>query len=71
MRLKFKNKTISGILAVVPQNELRFDDEMENYEFSIETSIKLKKTMGYDRHRIFEENICISDVAVFALEKVF
>lgn len=71
MRLKFKNKTISGILAVVPQNELRFDDEMENYEFSIETSIKLKKTMGYDRHRIFENNVCISDVAVFALEKVF
>lgn len=71
MKLKFRNKKISGILAVIPNKELHFDDEMENYEFSVETSIKLKKTMGYDSHRIFDNEICISDVAVFALEKLF
>lgn len=71
MKLSFKNKKITGILAVIPDKELLFDDEMENYEFSIETSIKLKKTMGYNAHRVFSEDICVSDVAVFALEKLF
>ena len=71
MKLNFHNKKITGILAVIPDKELLFDDEMENYEFSAETSLKLKKTMGYDRHRVFDENLCISDVAVFAFEKLF
>lgn len=71
MKLKFHNKKITGILAVVPDKVLHFDDEMQNYEFSVETSIKLKKTMGYDSHRIFDEGLCISDVAVFAMEKIF
>lgn len=71
MKLKFHNKKITGIIAVIPDKELLFDDEMENYEFSPETSLKLKKTMGYDRHRIFDKNLCISDVAVFAFEKLF
>lgn len=71
MKLKFHNKKITGIIAVIPDKELLFDDEMENYEFSSETSLKLKKTMGYDRHRVFDESLCISDVAVFAFEKLF
>lgn len=71
MKLSFHNKKITGILAVIPDKELLFDDEMENYEFSLETSIKLKKTMGYNAHRVFDNKLCVSDVAVFAMEKVF
>lgn len=67
MRLKFSNKAITGILAVVPDNELLFDDELGNYDFSEETSMKLKKTMGYHSHRIFEPPTCVSDIAVYAL----
>ena len=71
MNLKFHNKKITGILAVIPDKVLLFDDEVENYEFSVETSMKLKKTMGYNSHRIFNEKYCVSDVAVFAMEKLF
>lgn len=71
MRLKFSDRAIRGILAVVPDKALHFEDEMHNYEFAPETSLKLKKTMGYDTHRIFDEGLCVSDVAVYAMEHLF
>lgn len=71
MKLKFHDKKITGILAVVPEKELLFDDEISNYDFSPETSIKLKKTMGFNAHRIFEDYLCLSDVAEYALNYVF
>lgn len=71
MRLKFHNKRISGIFAVIPGKIRYFDDEMENYDFSIETSLKLKKTMGYNAHRTFDDNLCVSDVAIKAFNYMF
>ena len=68
MNLKFNNVRISGILSVIPENESFFDDEIGNYEFSEETSLKLKETMGYNRHRLAEEGSTISDYACFGLE---
>lgn len=71
MKLKFKNKKITGILGIVPSNISYFDDEMGNYEFSIETSIKLKQTMGYNAHRIVSEGTTISDLAIFGFDYLF
>ena len=68
MNLQYRNKRISGILAVVPQHEVKFDDEVENYNFSVKQSMKLKKIMGYDRHRIVTEGTCVSDLAIFGLK---
>lgn len=70
MRLSFKDKAITGILAVVPDKEILFDDELDNYEFSPETSMKLKNTMGYHAHRIFEFPVTVSDVAVYGIERL-
>lgn len=70
MRLFFKNKAITGIIAVVPDREILFDDEIKNYDFSPETSLKLKATMGYNAHRTFEHPVCLSDVAVSAIEEL-
>ncbi len=67
MNLKFRNKRISGILVVLPKNEIRFEDEMENYNFSSAKSLKLKLTMGYDRRRVVEEGTCVSDICVKGL----
>ena len=67
MNLKFKDKKITGILTVLPSKEVTFDEEMENYNFTKEQSAKLKKIMGYGSHRIVEENICCSDLAVHGL----
>jgi 3-oxoacyl-[acyl-carrier-protein] synthase-3 len=47
MHLKFKNKKITGILSVLPSNEINYLDEIENYNFSEKQSIKLGKIMGY------------------------
>lgn len=70
MRLSFKDKAITGILAIIPDREILFDDEVENYEFSPETSMKLKNTMGYHAHRVFESPVCLSDVAVYGIEQL-
>ncbi|MBP1762989.1 MAG: 3-oxoacyl-ACP synthase [Firmicutes bacterium] len=68
MNMNFHNKKISGILCVVPKKESLFDDEIGNYNFPPEKSLRLKKIMGYDRHRIAEEGDCISDYCVFGME---
>ena len=71
MNLTFKNKSITGILTVLPANEVTFEEEMENYSFSIAQSLKLKMAMGYNKHRIANEGITISDLCVFGLNYLF
>jgi 3-oxoacyl-[acyl-carrier-protein] synthase-3 len=70
MNLKFKNKKITGILTVVPDKERYFDDELDNFEFSKETSLKLKETMGYNKHRVVEDGTCVSDLALYGLKSL-
>ncbi|MFS1511161.1 ketoacyl-ACP synthase III [Chengkuizengella sp. SCS-71B] len=67
MNFKYKNKKITGILAVVPENEVKFEDEASNYNFPIQKSLRLKRIMGYDRHRIVDEDTCVSDLCIFGL----
>lgn len=71
MNLIFKDKKISGILSVIPENEVKFDDEIENYNFAKKKSLKLKKLMGYDRHRIAKEGTCVSDLCIYGLDYLF
>lgn len=71
MNLRFRNKRISGILAVVPANEIRFEDEIDQYNFSAEQSLKLQKVMGYKSHAVVPGEETISDLAVYAFEKLF
>ena len=67
MNLKFHNKAITGILTVLPANEVKFEDEIENYNFSVAKSLKLKMAMGYNTHRIVENGVTISDLCVYGL----
>ena len=71
MNLKFKNKAITGILTVLPSKEVLFEEEMESYNFSKAKSLKLKLAMGYNKHRIVEEDTSISDICIFGLEYLF
>lgn len=68
MRLKFQHKKITGILTIVPSREVTFEEEMENYNFSVAKSMKLKMTMGYNKHRMVEEGVCVSDLCVYGME---
>lgn len=71
MNLNFKNKRISGILTVLPEKELKFDDEIENYEFSKAQSMKLKLIMGYNKRRVINKGTTISDLCVFGMNYLF
>lgn len=71
MNLKFKNKKITGILTVLPANEIKFEDEVDNYAFSKSQTMKLKLIMGYNKRRVVKEETTISDLCVFGLEYLF
>ena len=68
MNFKFRNKKITGICVVLPEKSETFEENMENYNFSSEQSIKLKRVMGYGRHRIADNSCCVSDLSKYALE---
>jgi 3-oxoacyl-[acyl-carrier-protein] synthase-3 len=67
----FRKKRVAGLLAIVPANERLFLEDMRNFNFPESRSIKLKEMMGYDKHRVVEEGVCVSDLAVFAMEYAF
>ena len=71
MRLEYNGMRISGILTVIPRNMRTFDEEMENYKASAARTKRLKAVMGYDRHHFVTEETCTSDLAVFAMERLF
>lgn len=71
MNLTFYNKAITGILTILPAQEVKFEDEMENYNFSAAKSLKLKMAMGYNKHRIVAAGVTISDLCVYGLKHLF
>jgi 3-oxoacyl-[acyl-carrier-protein] synthase-3 len=68
MRLFFKNKKISCVLSVLPENEISFEEEIGNYNFSVKQSLKLKSIMGFDKKRVVLEGITSSDLCVSGVE---
>lgn len=71
MHFKFKNKRISGILSVLPNEEIHFLDEISNYNFSEKQSVKLGKIMGYGTRRIVRDNTSVSDLCTYGLNYLF
>jgi len=71
MNFTFRRKRISGILVVMPANERCFDEEMKNFNFPPARSLKLKEVMGFDKRRIVTPGVCVSDLSVFGLQKLF
>ncbi|MGN0666502.1 MAG: 3-oxoacyl-ACP synthase III family protein [Huintestinicola sp.] len=68
MQTRFHNKKITSILGILPENEYLFDDEVNNYDFPPKQTMRLKKIMGYNKHRISKETTTVSDLAVFGLK---
>lgn len=71
MDLRFKNKKISGILTVLPKRIVPFEEEMGDYNFPEKKSLRLKKVMGYNTHRIAAEGQCSSDFCIYGLQHLF
>ena len=71
MRLKFDNGKLSGLLLVLPGHEQTFLDDMKNFDFPESRSLKLMKVMGYDKHRLVENDTCSSDLVIHGFRHLF
>lgn len=67
MKFSFKNKEITGILSVLPSQEVNFKDEISNYNFTEKQSLKLAKIMGYGTRRVVKDETTVSDLCVFGI----
>jgi 3-oxoacyl-[acyl-carrier-protein] synthase-3 len=64
MNFTFSDKKISGILTILPENEVSFEDEMGNYNFSEAKSLRLKAAMGFNKKRIVKDGVTGSDLCI-------
>ena len=71
MNLTFHGKRISGLLGIVPAREHSFLEDMRSFAFPESRSRKLMEVMGYDKHRLVEPGVCVSDLAVHGLQNLF
>lgn len=71
MNLKFHNKKITGILTVLPVNEVEFEDELDNYNFSRSQSMKLKLVMGFNKRRVITKGTTSSDLCIHGMQYLF
>ncbi len=70
MKHIFKNRKISAVVAVVPKEEYRFDDEFSTYKLTEDKARRFKKMMGLDRHRIAPPEVCSSDLCLYGLQRL-
>lgn len=71
MFFKFKNKKITSMLTIIPDNIIKFEDEVEQYNFPVKRTLKMKEIMGYKEHRLFDDGTILSDVAVYGMQYLF
>ena len=64
------NIRIKGLYGAIPKNISYYDDEVENYSHSVESSLKLKKVMGYNKHRVVKSNATITDFILPTFESL-
>ena len=67
MITKFHGKRINCMLGVLPETIGHFDDEVENYSFPVKQTMRLKKVMGYNQHRLAKDTSTVSDLATYGL----
>lgn len=67
MITRFQGKRISSMLGILPATISYFDDEVNNYSFPPKQTMRLKKVMGYNMHRLAKETTTVSDFAVYGL----
>lgn len=70
MITNFSSKKISAMLGILPETIGHFDDEIGNYSFPAQQTMRLKKVMGYNQHRLSKETSTVSDFGVFGLNYI-
>lgn len=70
MQMEFTGKKISGLLGILPEKEVFFDDEVGNYSFPEKQTLRLKRVMGYEKHRISKDTSSASDFVAYGLDYI-
>ena len=70
MIMRFKNKRITSMLGILPETVGYFDDEVDNYSFPAKQTMRLKKIMGFNQHRLAKDTSTVSDFAVYGLNHI-
>ena len=70
MIANFSGKKISAMLGILPETIGYFDDEIGNYSFPAQQTMRLKKVMGYNQHRLAKDTSTVSDFGVFGLNYI-
>ncbi len=68
MKTVYRGKKISSIIGILPETVSYFDDEVDNYTFPPKQTMKLKKVMGFESHRLSKEDSFSSDFCIFGLK---
>lgn len=68
MKTVFKGKKISSILGVLPETVSYFDDEVNNYTFPPKQTMKLKRVMGFESHRLSKDTSFSSDFCIYGVK---
>lgn len=68
MKTVFKGKRISSVLGILPETISYFDDEVSNYNFPPKQTMRLKKVMGFESHRLAKSDSFASDFCLYGLE---
>lgn len=68
MQTVFSGKRISAMLGILPEKEGYFDDEVDNYSFPPRQTMRLKKIMGFHKHRLSKDTSTVSDFAVYGMK---
>ena len=67
MQTTFCGKKITSMLGILPEQEVYFEDEVGNYSFPEKQTLRLKRVMGYEKHRISKKSSTVSEFALFGL----
>lgn len=66
----FHGKRVSGLLSVVPQTAVRFEEEVGNYTFPEKQTLRLQKVMGYKQHCVVKDTTAVSDLCCSGLSYI-
>ncbi len=70
MKTIFRQKKITGLLAVLPETRVKFEEEINNYTFPPKQTLRLQKIMGYKQHAIAKSSTATSDLCLAGLENI-
>ena len=67
MFINYKDKVITSILSIIPKNKIFFEKNINNYNFSKNQSLKLKKIMGFNTRHVASKKTTVSDLSVYGI----